>query len=62
MVRVIGLYLSDAALFPPPRPPFGYKPERPHQRPRPSLAARLGTLWAAPETAPVMPPLRNYPR
>jgi hypothetical protein len=59
---VIGLYLSEAALFPPPRPPFGDKPERPHRRPRRSFSARLGTLWTAPEATPFMPPLRNYPR
>jgi hypothetical protein len=59
---MIGLYLSEAALFPPPRPPFGDTPERPNRRPRSSLAARLGTLWQAPESTPFMPTLRNYPR
>jgi hypothetical protein len=61
-VRVIGLYLSEAALFPPPRPPFGNMPERPHRRPRSSFTARLGTLWTAPEPASILPALRNYPR
>ena len=61
-MRVIGLYLSEAALFPPPRPPFGDKPERPHQRPNPGFTARLGTLWSAPASRPYLPPLRNYPR
>ena len=61
-MRVIGLYLSEAALFPPPRPPFGDKPERPHHRPRLGFTARLGTLWTASESAPILPPLRNYPR
>ena len=60
-MRVIGLYLSEAALFPPPRPPVGDKPERPHRRPGSSFAARLGTLWAAPEPRPFLPPMRNYP-
>jgi hypothetical protein len=59
---VIGLYLSEAALFPPPRPPFGNKPERAHQRPRSSFTARLGTLWSATESSPNLPPLRNHPR
>jgi hypothetical protein len=61
-VRAIGPYLSEAALFPPPRPPFGDKPERPHQRPRLGFTARLGMLWTLPETTPILPPLRNYPR
>jgi len=61
-VRVIGLYLSEAALFPPPRPPFGDKPERPHQRERSSFTARLGTLWTAAQPTSFLPPLRNYPR
>ena len=60
-MRIIGLYLSEAALFPPPRPPFGDKPERPHRRPRPGFTARLGSLWSAPESRPYLPPLRNYP-
>ena len=60
-MRVIGLYLSEAALFPPPRLPFANKPERPHQRPRSGFTSRLGTLWTATESAPFLPPLRNFP-
>jgi hypothetical protein len=61
-VRFIALYPSEAALFPPPRPPFGNGPDRPRRRPRLGFTARLGTLWQASETTPFLPSLRDYPR